>query len=84
VGQYSVDLLVEQTPLVELKSTKASDEGHRAQCVNYLKATGRGLCLLLNFGKSKLEIKRVVNGLQSAICVNPRPSAVICVTVLSC
>jgi hypothetical protein len=30
--------------------------------MNYLKATGLGLCLLLNFGHPRLEIKRLVNG----------------------
>jgi len=63
VGQYFVDLMVEQALLVELKTASAWDEGHRAQCVNYLKASGLKLCLLLNFGRSRLEIKRVANGL---------------------
>jgi GxxExxY protein len=63
VGDYAVDLLVEQVVLVELKVAKAIDEIHRAQCLNYLKATGLHLCLLLNFGKPQLEIKRVVLGL---------------------
>jgi GxxExxY protein len=63
VGQYCVDLMVEHALLVELKTASALDEGHRAQCVNYLKASGLQLCLLLNFGKSRLEIKRVANGL---------------------
>jgi GxxExxY protein len=40
VGHYGVDLLVEQALLVELKSVRALDEAHRAQCVNYLKASG--------------------------------------------
>jgi GxxExxY protein len=55
--------MVEQALLVELKTASAWNEGHRAQCVNYLKASGLQLCLLLNFGKSRLEIKRVANGL---------------------
>jgi GxxExxY protein len=63
VGQYCVDLLVEQALLVELKAAKALDQAHRAQCVNYLKASGLKLCLLLNFGNSRLEIKRVANRL---------------------
>jgi GxxExxY protein len=63
VGQYFVDLMVERALLVELKFANGWDEGHRAQCVNYLKASGFHLCLLLNFGKSRLEIKRVANGL---------------------
>ena len=60
VGQYAVDLLVEHTVLVELKVAKAIDEIHRAQCLNYLKAMGLHLCLLLNFGRPRLEIKRIV------------------------
>ena len=63
VGEYFVDLLVEDVLLVELKTVKALDDLHRMQCTNYLKATDRQLCLLLNFGKSRLEIKRVVYGL---------------------
>jgi len=55
--------VVEDLLLVELKAVKALDEAHRAQCVNYLKATGLRLGLLLNFGKPRLEIKRVANGL---------------------
>jgi GxxExxY protein len=63
VGEYFADLLVEQVLLVELKTVKALDDAHRMQCTNYLKATGLHLCLLLNFGRPRLEIKRVVHGL---------------------
>jgi GxxExxY protein len=63
VGEYAVDLLVEGTILVELKAIKALDSAHTAQCLNYLKATGLHLCLLLNFGKSRLEIQRIAHGL---------------------
>ncbi len=63
VGEYSTDLLVEGVLLVELKTVRALDDVHRMQCTNYLKATGLPLCLLLNFGKPRLEIKRVVRGL---------------------
>jgi GxxExxY protein len=59
-GEHTVDLLVERVVLVELKVAKAIDEIHRAQCLNYLKATGLHLCLLLNFGRPRLEIKRIV------------------------
>ena len=62
VGQYFVDLVVEHVLLVALKTASAWDEAHRAQCLNYLKASDLRLCLLLNFGKSRLEIKRVANG----------------------
>jgi len=63
VGAYFVDLLVEDAVLVELKAVKATIEVHRVQCGNYLKATDLRLCLLLNFGNRRLEIKRVVNRL---------------------
>ena len=63
VGEYNVDLLVEETVIVELKAIKALDNAHTAQCLNYLKATGLHLCLLLNFGKSRLEIHRIAHGL---------------------
>ena len=63
VGDYTVDLLVEHIVLVELKAAKAINEIHHAQCLNYLKATGLHLCLLLNFANPRLEIKRIVLGL---------------------
>ena len=63
VGEYAVDLLVGESVVVELKVVLALNDVHRAQCVNYLKATGFRMCLLLNFGGSRLEIKRLVWGL---------------------
>jgi GxxExxY protein len=45
---------------VELKAVKAMDEVHMAQCMNYLKATGLRVCLLLNFGRPQLQVKRIV------------------------
>lgn len=62
VGDYVVDLLVEGTIIVELKASKTLDSAHTEQCINYLKATGLRLCLLLNFGKPRLEIHRLVYG----------------------
>ena len=63
VGEYAVDLLVDHVILVELKVAKGIDQIHHAQCLNYLKAAGLPLCLLLNFGSPHLEIKRFVRGL---------------------
>jgi GxxExxY protein len=63
VGEYFADMVVEDRVIVELKVAKAFEEAHHAQCLNYLKATGLQLGLLLNFGKPRLEIKRVANGL---------------------
>ena len=63
VGEYAVDLLVEELVVVELKAIIALKDVHRAQCVNYLKATGFRMCPLLNFGGPRLQIKRLVWGL---------------------
>jgi len=60
VGDYAADLRVEGKILVELKAVKALDEVHLAQCLNYLRATGHALCLLTNFGKPRIEIRRVI------------------------
>ena len=62
VGNYFVDLLVENKIIVELKAVKNFDDSHLAQCMNYLRATDKKLALLINFGNSKVQIKRVVNG----------------------
>lgn len=60
VGTYEADILVESLVLVELKAVKNLDDVHRAQCLNYLKATGLKICLLINFGNPKVEVKRIV------------------------
>lgn len=59
IGEFIADLLVENSVLVELKTVKRIDEIHLAQCLNYVKATKLSLCLLLNFGKPRVEVKRV-------------------------
>ena len=61
VGQYCADLLVEESVIVELKTVNGFDDVHMAQCLNYLRATGIKICLLVNFAKPKVEIKRIVN-----------------------
>jgi GxxExxY protein len=60
VGEYFIDLLVEASILVELKTVAELSSTHRAQCLNYLRATGMHLCLLMNFGRPRLEVRRVV------------------------
>ena len=57
VGHYCADIVV----LLELKAAKALDDIHTAQCLNYLKATGLKIALLINFGVPRVEIKRLVN-----------------------
>jgi GxxExxY protein len=60
IGDYTADLLVADSVVVELKAVKALDTIHAAQCMNYLKATGMPICLLLNFGRPRLEIRRFI------------------------
>ena len=62
VGQYVADMVVGGRIIVELKAIKALDEVHVAQCLNYLKAARLRLCLLLNFGTPKVEIRRIIHG----------------------
>ena len=47
VGEFVADLLVQEEILIELKAVKSLDEIHLAQCLNYLKATGFHVCLLI-------------------------------------
>lgn len=62
VGQYCADLLIEKVLVVEPKCIERFVPEHTAQCLNYLKASGLTVCLLLNFQQPKVEWKRVVNG----------------------
>lgn len=61
VGDFVADLMVEECVIVEVKAIKAVDDAHTAQCLNYLKATGLQVCLLVNFGAPKATVKRVVH-----------------------
>jgi len=61
VGDYVADLLVDHKVLVELKAIDSLDSIHLAQCLNYLKATGIKICLLINFGRPRIEIRRIVH-----------------------
>jgi GxxExxY protein len=61
VGDFFADILVNNEIILELKAVKALDEIHQAQCMNYLRATNLSVCLLINFGNPKVEIKRIVN-----------------------
>ncbi len=60
VGEYFADLLVQNLVLIELKAVRLLDEVHAAQCMNYLRATGCPVCLLVNFYRPKLEIRRII------------------------
>jgi GxxExxY protein len=59
VGEFFADVLVEEKVIVELKAVKALLPEHEAQVINYLNATGIEVGLLVNFGSSRLEFKRL-------------------------
>lgn len=60
VGDYIADILVENSIILELKAIEKLIPLHKAQALNYLKATQFRLALLINFGKASLEHDRVV------------------------
>ena len=60
VGEYFADIVVENTVILELKASGSLQKLHEAQILNYLKATGYKIGLLVNFTHPKAEIKRFV------------------------
>jgi GxxExxY protein len=61
VGSYIADIVVEDSIILELKSQDAITNANRAQTLNYLKATGYKLAIILNFGKTRLQSERLTN-----------------------
>jgi GxxExxY protein len=59
-GEFFADLFIEERVLVELKAVSMLIQEHTAQALNYLRASGAEACLLINFGKPKIEIKRLL------------------------
>lgn len=60
VGEYFVDILVEDQVLIEIKAVEQLHKIHEAQVLNYLKATGYKIGLLVNFSYPKATIKRFI------------------------
>ncbi len=60
VGDYQADLVVAGKVIVECKAVSGLDPVHEAQVLNYLKASGLHVGLLINFGRSKLQYRRLV------------------------
>lgn len=60
IGDYIADILVEDSIIIELKSQTKINEVHRAQILNYLRATGLKLAIIFNFGKDRMEHERLV------------------------
>lgn len=61
VGEFYADIFVEGKVIIELKAVKILMPEHQAQLINYLKATGIEVGLLINFGNPKLEYRRLHN-----------------------
>jgi GxxExxY protein len=62
VGDYVADLVVADQLIVELKCVNQFSSEHMAQCINYLRASGIRLALLINFQHAKVKWKRIVFG----------------------
>lgn len=60
IGFDKVDFDVEDKVLVEIKAVSELNEIHRAQMISYLKSSSRRIGLLINFGRMRLEIKRII------------------------
>lgn len=60
VGEYQADLVVNGKVIIECKAASNLDPVHEAQLINYLKASGIHVGLLINFGRPKLQYRRLV------------------------
>jgi len=63
MGDYFADIVIEDQLIVELKCVDSFANEHIAQCINYLRASGLKLALLISFQKPRVEWKRIVYGL---------------------
>lgn len=66
VGEYFADILVENQVIIELKTVEKLDNNHDSQLLNYLKATGIKVGILVNFKQTRAEIKRMVLNLPES------------------
>jgi len=66
VGDYIADLIVDDKVIIELKAVRALDDVHTAQCLNYLAATGKRICLLLNF-TTRVQVKRFMGEVDEVV-----------------
>jgi GxxExxY protein len=73
VGEYFADILVEDVLVVELKCAERLSSEHTAQCLNYLRASGLAVCLLINFQRPKVEWKRIVHRFAISELLEPPP-----------
>jgi GxxExxY protein len=75
VREHLADILAEDALLVDLKCVERLANKHSAQCLDYLRASGRTVCLLVSFQKPKVEWRRIVQAHQPSEPVEtPRPN----------
>lgn len=77
VGDFSADLFVNQSLIVELKAVSAVNEAHEVQLVNYLNATNQPEGLLINFGAASLQFKKKFKDYkpkQQSLVRHPNPN----------
>ncbi len=60
IGTYVADFVIQDKVIVEIKTVDFLTKIHKAQILNYLKASGYEVGLILNFARPRLEYKRVV------------------------
>lgn len=60
IGNYIVDILINDEIIIELKTVEKISDIHIAQVINYLKITRKKLGIILNFKNRKLEYKRII------------------------
>lgn len=66
VGVYIADLMVEEKIILEVKAIDNISRSHYAQLINYLKASGKEVGYVINFGRIPLQFKRLANSSQSS------------------
>jgi GxxExxY protein len=66
VGEFFADIVIEDQIIIELKAVRGIAVEHVAQVLNYLRATGKEVGLLVNFGTKKLEYRRFNNRIESS------------------
>jgi GxxExxY protein len=75
IGTFNADLVVNNAVIIELKCCEALCGEHQAQVINYLKTSGIMVGLLVNFGKRKIEFKRLyhpaIDSQNTTICLTP-------------
>lgn len=59
VGEFRADLMIQSKVIVELKAIETLVKAHEVQVVNYLRATGVEVGLLLNFGPTEVQVRRL-------------------------